>query len=492
MNYNLKVKDLRSDPPIEPQTTDVLAPVTNAGPSIRAVRSTWLLVGIAAVGAAAAVSLTFFAAPGRTVLLDGYVVIDSTARLFLLLINAIFLGIAVYIANRVRTVPELREGIEKFVGLALAFMVAADLSIVSNHLLTAWLFLEITTVAAAPLIIRKGVPSSLRASWRYFLFSSIGLGFTLLGFLCLARSIEHTGTSPSFFLEQLTAQVSGPADLWRRLGLMLVFLGYGTKLGLAPMYSWLPETYDEAPPAVTALLAAVQFNCALVGVFRVMQIYRSADQGLVSEELITLGLMSMAVSTFSIIATRNYKRLIADASINHAGVIAIGLGIGKQASYGLLLYVVSNAFIKAILFLTAGNIQSHYKTKDMGEVAGLIKDLPYSGLFLMVGTFALLGLPPFGSFLGELIILSGLVRAGYLLVFVAFCALLTVTFVATGRSIFPMIWGEPKIKVSWPRQSLIGALPKLIFLVALISMGLYMPPQVNRLFRDVAASLGAE
>ena len=98
-----------------------------------------------------------------------------------------------------------------------------------------------------------------------------------------------------------------------------------------------------------------------------------------------MGLASMVVSTVSIIATRNFKRLIAYASINHAGVIAIGLGLGKRASYGLLLYVLSNAFIKAILFLTAGKIEAHYGTKDTARIAGLIKDLPYSGLFLMVG-----------------------------------------------------------------------------------------------------------
>jgi hydrogenase-4 component F len=395
------------------------------------------------------------------------------------------------VLNRVRAVPALRPGIGTFVPLALAFMIAANLSILSNHLLLMWLCLEVTTISAAPLIVRRGVLSSLRASWRYFLFSSVGLAFTLLGFLCLARSIAQGGGSPSFFLDSFAAQVLGPPDLWRKLGLMLVFFGYGTKMGLAPMYSWLPETYDEAPPSVTALLAAVQFNCVLVGVFRVMQVYRAADQALVSEELMGLGLMSMAVSTFSIIATHNYKRLIAYASINHAGVIAIGLGLGKSATYGLLLYVVSNAFIKATLFLTAGKIKLHYQTKDMREVAGLIKDLPYSGLFLMVGTFALLGLPPFGSFLGELIILSGLVRAGYVFVFVGFCTLLTITFVATGRSIFPMIWGEPKISRSWPRQSLLGELPKLVFLIALISMGICLPPPVNALFRAVAASLGA-
>jgi hydrogenase-4 component F len=258
------------------------------------------------------------------------------------------------------------------------------------------------------------------------------------------------------------------------------------------MYSWLPETYDEAPPAVTALLAAVQFNCALVCLMRVLQLFRAGDPDLVASELLVIGLLSMAVSTVSIIATRNYKRLIAYASINHAGVIAIGLAIGKSATYGVLLYVVSNAFIKAILFLTAGKIRAHYGTKDTREVAGLIKDLPYSGLFLMIGTFALLGLPPFGSFLGELIILSGLVRAGQVLVFVVFCTLISLTFVATGRTIFPMIWGEPKRDVHWPKQSFLAAAPKLTFLVALVAMGIYMPQAANALFREVAASLGGE
>jgi hydrogenase-4 component F len=200
----------------------------------------------------------------------------------------------------------------------------------------------------------------------------------------------------------------------------------------------------------------------------------------------------MALSAASIIATRNFKRIIAYASINHAGVIAIGLAIGKSASYGVLLYVVSNAIIKALLFITAGEIKAKYGTKDTREIAGLIKDLPYSGVFLMVGTFALLGFPPFGSFLGELIILSGLVRAKQIVVFVLFCTCIAVTFVAMGRSIFPMIWGAPKRPVKWAKQSFVEAAPKLVFLVALVVMGIYMPAPINSLFREVATSMGAE
>jgi hydrogenase-4 component F len=255
------------------------------------------------------------------------------------------------------------------------------------------------------------------------------------------------------------------------------------------MYSWLPETYDEAPPAVAALLGAVQFNAALVVLFRVVQIYRADNAALLAGQLLAMGLVSMVVSTVSIIATRNIKRLIAYASINHAGVIAIGLGVGGAATYGLLLYVLSNAFIKAILFLTAGKIMAHYKTNDTRVITGLIKDLPYSGVFLMVGTIALLGFPPFGSFLGELLILSALVGSGRMLTFAAFCTLITMTFVATGRTVFPMIWGPSKEKRDWPRQTLPAALPKLTFLVALVILGIYIPPAFNDLIQQVAASL---
>ena len=118
--------------------------------------------------------------------------------------------------------------------------------------------------------------------------------------------------------------------------------------------------------------------------------------------------------------------------------------------------------------------------------------MPYSGLFFMVGTFALLGFPPFGSFLGELIIMSGLIGAGHFVVFAAFCAILTVTFIATGRSVFPMIWGEPKKKVNWASQTIATVLPKLVFLCVLLAMGIYLPAPVNALFRQVAVTLGGQ
>jgi hydrogenase-4 component F len=468
-----------------------------AGASVAGVRRVrpWvvsLLLAVAAVDAAVAITFALGTPADAVVIFGGgYFVADATSRLFLLVVSLVFLGVATYLWTRVKDTPELQEGIERLVGFSLAFVTAANLSILSRNLFGGWIFLELSTLAAVPLIQFRPNAARLQASWHYFLFSSVGLALTLLGFACLARGMEANGTAEAgFFLDGLAEAARQPSDLWRRVGLALIFLGYGTKLGLAPMYTWLPETYHAAPPAVTALLGAVQFNVALAAVFRVLQIYRVSDQAVIGPELVALGLATMAVSAFGIIATRNYVRLIAFASLNHGGVIAIGLGIGKGAAYGVVLYAVANAFIKAILFLTAGKIEAHYKSEDAREVTGLLKDMPYSGLFFMVGIFALLGFPPFGSFLGELIILSGLIGAGRYVVFAAFCAILTVTFIATGRTVFPMIWGAPSDTAHRAGQTLTSVLPKLVLLLALLAMGLYLPAPINALFRQVAATVG--
>ncbi len=446
------------------------------------VASTVMLVTAAMTSVVATVHA---ALPTQAPFLEGYLHGDATVQLFAPVINFIFAGIAVYVRARVAAEPSSR----RFVFLALGFLAASNLALLSNHLLLMWIGIETTTLAAALMIVRRDAPASHLASWRYLLFSTVGLGLVLLGLSCLTRSMELAGQKPTLFLDAMPAAVAGATNAWRELGVALVVLGIGTKLGLAPMYSWLPEAYDEAPASVTAMLGAVQFNCAVVLLFRIVHIYRPGSGGLITGELLAIGLASVAVSTVSIVATRNFKRLLAYASINHAGVIAIGLGLGKSASFGLLLYVLSNAFIKAILFLTAGKIEAHYGTKDTKSIAGLIKDLPYSGLFLMVGTFALLGFPPFGSFLGELLILSALVTSGQMFVFATFCVLITVSFVAMGRTIFPMIWGEPKQARTWPQQRATEALHKLIFLVLLLVLGIYIPPQINALMTHVAHSL---
>lgn len=450
------------------------------------------LVSLAGVGVVAATAL-FASQPIEQLpryFAGRYFVLDATSMLFLLVINSVFLGISVYMSSRASTSRVLADNLLPRALLTLAFMGAMNAGIMANNLLLLWAFIEVTTLCAAPLVAQGDTSAPRRVAWHYLLYSSISLALTFLGMMCLTRSAHLRGLELSFALDEMAAGLASPADSWQRLGLALMLFGLGSKLGLAPLYSWMPEAYEAAPTSTSALLAAVQFNISVVAVFRILQVFRGRDTEFVSYELLLMGCLSLVVAAMQVMASRNYKRLIAYACVSSSGVIAIGLSVGKAAAYGVLLYIVSNAFVKALLFLTAGRLRAVYHTNEVKALSGVIRVLPFSGLLFAVGIFALLGFPPFGSFMAEMLILSGIVQVGNLIAFTLMCATLTIIFVATGRSIFPMIWGPTEREGRAGTESLVTAVPKLGFVAALILLGVYTPAPISALLQQVAQSIG--
>ena len=416
-------------------------------------------------------------------------VLDATSMLFLLVINPVFLGISVYMSSRISTSKVLARNLLPRAGLTFAFMVAMNLGVMANNLLLLWAFIELTTLCAAPLVAQGDSAAPRRIAWQYLLYSSVSLLITLLGILCLTRAAELQGTVIDFAFDRMAATLPRADDSWSRLGLALMLFGLGSKLGLAPIYSWLPVTYEAAPTSTSALLAAVQFNIGIVAVLRVLQVFRGQDTAFISYELLIMGCLSLVVAAIKVMAARNYKRLIAYACVSSSGVIAIGLS-GGAAAYGVLLYVVSAAFVKALLFLTAGRLRAVYRTNDSQALAGVVRVLPFSGTLFAVGTFALLGFPPFGSFMAEMLILSGIVQANNLAAFTLMGVTLTIIFVATGRSIFPMLWSQPEQHRPPVREPWITALPKLGFVTALVLLGVYTPEAFSQLMLQVSRSIG--
>lgn len=454
-------------------------------------------VGPALVAVASANLLACIAIFVRTKLADlplyfvqRYFVLDPTSLLFLLLINTVFLGISVYMCSRVRTSHVLAQNMLPRAAFSLAFMAAMNLGVMSNNLLMLWAFIEATTLCAVPLVAQGSSSTPRRVAWRYMLYSSMSLALTFLGFMCLTRSAQQHGLQINFAFDQLALALHAEGDSWQRLGLALMLFGLGSKLGLAPLYGWLPETYEKAPTSTSALLAAVQFNVSVVAIFRILQVFRDSHSGFVMVELLIMGVLSLTVAAIQVMASHNYKRLIAYACVSSAGVIAIGLSVGKAAAYGVVLYVVSSAFVKALLFLTAGRLRAVYGTNDVAALSGVIRVLPFSGLLFTVGIFALLGFPPFGSFMAEMLILSGIVQSGNRIVFTLMCAMLTIIFVAAGRSIFPMLWGPSNRTASPISEPLVTALPKLGFVGALVLLGVYTPEPASKLLLLVAESIG--
>lgn len=421
-----------------------------------------------------------------------YFVLDATSLLFLLVINGVFLGISVYIASRAATSATLSRDPRSRVALTFGFMLTMNFGVMANNLLLLWAFIELTALCAAPLVAQGSAKAPHSVAWRYLLYSSMSLALTFLGIMCLTRSAYLQGVEIHFGLGEMAAAVPAAGDSWQHLGLALMLFGLGSKLGLAPLYSWMPETYEAAPTSTSALLAAVQFNISVVAVLRILQVFRIHDSGFVAYQLLIMGCLSLAVAAIQVMAARSYKRLIAYACVSSSGVIAIGLSVGKAAAYGVLLYIVSNAFVKALLFLTAGRLRAVYGSNEVKALSGVIRVLPFSGLLFAVGTFALLGFPPFGGFMAEMLILSGIVQSGNLIAFTMMCTALTIIFVATGRSIFPMLWGPsdrqgPPVTERW-----LTAVPKLGFVVVLVLLGVYIPTPVSQLLLQVAQSIDGQ
>lgn len=419
-----------------------------------------------------------------------YLVLDATSLLFVVLVNTVFLGISVYILSREHTSNILSHDIRSRAGLMLAFMLIINLGVMSNHLILMWALIELSTLCAAPLVARGDAASPKGVAWRYMLYSAMTLSITFLGFMCLAQSAHLRGVEISFAVDELGQALTANSDGWQRLGLSFMLFGLGGKLGLAPLYSWMPETYEAAPTSTSALLAAVQFNISVVAVFRILQVFHGYESGFASQELLLMGYLSLVVAAVQVMAARNYKRLIAYACVSSSGVIALGLSVGKAAAYGVVLYIVSNAFVKCLLFLTAGRLRAVYGTNDVAPLSGVIRVMPFSGLLFTVGIFALLGFPPFASFLAEMMILSGIVQAGNLMAFTLMCVMLTVIFVATGRTVFPMLWGLSRREGPPVHESWIAALPKLGFVFILIMLGTYTPKPITELLIAVAQSIG--
>lgn len=418
-----------------------------------------------------------------------FLVLDATSLLFVLLINTVFLGISVYMLSRRHSSPRLARDIRSRAALSLTFMVVLNIGILSNHLILMWALIEVSTLCAAPLVARGDAQAPREVAWRYLLYSATTLAISFLGFMCLAQSADLRGIEISFQIDELPAALTAAKDGWQRLGLAFILFGLGGKLGLAPLYGWLPETYETAPTSTSALLAAVQFNISVVAVFRVLQVFHGFDMSFVAQELLLMGYLSLIVAAVQIMATRNYKRLIAYACVSSSGVIALGLSVGRAAAYGVVLYIVSNAFVKTLLFLTAGRLRAVYGSNDVAPLNGVIRVMPFSGLLFTVGVFALLGFPPFASFLAEMLILSGIVQAGNLMAFTVMCGMLTIIFVATGHTVFPMLWDESKRSGPPVVESLRTTLPKLGFVAILIMLGTYTPDSITQLLRAVAQSI---
>jgi hydrogenase-4 component F len=416
---------------------------------------------------------------------NGWLVLDPPGRIVLLILSVLFLVCSVYSIGYLRYRRELSNRV--FVACLMSFLSTTTLVTCSHHLGLMWVAIEATTLSTAPLIYFNRTQRSIEATWKYLLVGSVGIAIALLGSFFLAYASLGKGGEPSLLFEQLLQRAPLLDKSWLQAAFVLLLVGYGTKMGLAPMHTWKPDAYGEAPGVVGALLAGGVTNCAFLALLRIFRICQAAGEGAYAGRLlIIIGLFSMCVAAVFMVGQRDFKRLLAYSSVEHMGILVLGVGIGGPALFGSLLHMINNGMTKGVLFLSAGNIHRAYEDKTTDEVRGAMRFVPLSGTLFLLGFFAVTGSPPFGPFVSEFTILNGAFSQRHFLAAAAFLLLLLIIFIGMGRTVLTVVQGRPLkgTRRTTYRDGFFTGLPVLASLAIVLLLGLHIPAPLNALLRD--------
>jgi hydrogenase-4 component F len=414
---------------------------------------------------------------------------DPLGRLVLGISSLLYCGCSLYAVGYLRY--RLDRGNRVMVPCLLVFLSALTVATLARHLGLLWLAVETTTLASAPLIYYNRNRLSIEATWKYLLICSVGIALAMLGILFVAYSALHGGVPVSLQLDALLAKAPTFSRPWLHAGFVFLLVGFGSKMGLAPLHSWKPDAYGEAPGLVGALLAGGLTSVAFLGILRGVQLMAAVgDLHLARQALLALGLLSLALAAVFMVRQPDVKRMLAYSSVEHMGILAVGVGIGGVATFGAMLHLLNNALTKGVLFLSAGNIQRAYSSKRLGEVRGALSRVPASAGLFLAGFIAITGSPPFGPFLSEFTILRGIFGAGHLALGGVFLLLLAVVFIGMGGTVLAVTQGEEPegLPDSGYRDSLLMVGPPLAFLLLVLLLGLWLPEPL-RMFLEEAAAL---
>ncbi len=448
---------------------------------------------------------------GHLSALGGFLYLDAFGALVLIPIAGVGSVAALYSVNYMgrqyehgivgdRLIVRYYQGFNAFVLTMLLVPLADNMGLM-------WVAIEATTLVSVFMIMLYTKEGAIEAAWKYLIVATVGLSLALLGIVLF--SYAETTASPS-------AAASGSGLDWTsmaadarlldpgivKIAYVFVLVGLGTKAGLAPMHTWLPDAHGEAPTPVSALLSGVLLNCAIYGVLR-FNIIATGTLGpaLPSLLLVILGLVSMGVAAASIYFQKDMKRMLAYSSVEHMGIVSLSVGFGGFVGlFAALLHIVNHAVAKPLMFFASGTISQRYETKTMAEIKGVIKIMPVTGALLLLGGLAIAGMPPFNIFLSEFLVMTSGFGGGQFLATSIMILLLVVVFAGFMRHLVPMVFGNPNAASrpvpahSWPGEQDAGTLallPMAILAVLVVILGFYIPQPLQALIRDAVQVFGA-
>ncbi|HEU4929712.1 MAG TPA: proton-conducting transporter membrane subunit [Candidatus Krumholzibacteria bacterium] len=417
---------------------------------------------------------------------------DAVARAVLPMVSILFLVCSAYAVSYLRIRAEQSNRV--FVAMLLSLHALCSFALQARHLGLLWIGVEAATLLTVPLLHFNNTARAIEATWKYLIVGGTGVALSLLGSFCLGYASLHGGGSGDLTFAGLVRQGPALSHPWLVAAWVLLLAGYGTKMGLAPMHTWKPDAYGEAPGVVGAFLAGGTTTIAFVAVLRVKQVVDAAGAGAMTDRtLLAFGLFSMVVAALFLLATRDFKRMLAYSSVEHMGILAVGAALGAAGLAAALYHVWSNALTKGALFLSAGNIRRSARASTADTVSGMMWCSPVSARVLVVGLFAATAVPPFGPFFSELRIVRAGLETGHGSAVAVFMICLLFAFTGLARLTFAVVDGRPRGAARAERRTggeTAGVvIPPLVFLAFSLWLGVAVPSLVQDAWSAAAAHL---
>ena len=386
--------------------------------------------------------------------------------------------------------PRRTRRFQIFVNLFAFTMLCA---VTTNNVGLMWVAIEATTITSAMLIALDVTKESVEASWKYVLLGSVGIALAFAGTVLAYFDFVRLADPQEAVLNWTVLRAAAPALHPEVMALAFVFIlvGYGTKAGLAPMHTWLPDAHAEAPAPLSAMMSGVLLAVALYAIVRWKAVVSLAvGDAFPNRLLVVLGVLSLAIAAFSLVIQRNYKRMLAYSSIEHMGLVCVGLTLGPAGIVAAMLHLLNHTLAKAAMFLLAGRVLHRYRTADIAHVSGLLQSMPGTGWLFLAGALALVGLPPFGMFVSEF----ALLRAGFAIgrpwLMGVVLALLTVACVGFVTHANRMLYGTPPAGVAPGPEGGWRLVPLALCMAALAGLGLVVPAPVASLLAQIVEIVG--
>ncbi|MBI5508406.1 MAG: hydrogenase 4 subunit F [Deltaproteobacteria bacterium] len=455
-------------------------------PSVRAILGVILAVVVVLVPCAVwlvALSLRL----GRVTAASQWLLVDALSGFHLLVMLVVFGLSAIFAwsyfgAEVAHGHFSLRQA-RRFGALWLGAQGAMTAVLISNNLAMQWVGIEATTLLTAFLISTHTTSASLEATWKYLMICSVGVAFAFVGTLLVATAAmhAHTGSHNALLWTELLAAPERLDPLLIKAGFVFLLVGYGTKAGLAPMHSWLPDAHSQAPAPVSALFSGFLLNAALYCLMRYLPVVEGAPTltGFAPGLLVFFGVVSVIVAAAFILFQTDAKRLLAYCSVEHLGIVALGLGLGGVGTFAALFHTLNHSVAKSLAFFAAGRLGQTYGTHDMNKLTRTLHHSPVWGTGLFVSLLALVGAAPFALFMSELqVVMAASHRHAYwtLGLFLAGAA---VVFVGMLRRAIAMAWGGAAAATPRPGFALLDLGLVLLCVAALVTLGLFIPPGLN-------------